>query len=146
MVAATPPAQSGAKSILVVDDDPMFARLVQDVLGPEGYQVTLATNGTAGLELLGGSVFDLILIDVRMPELDGPGFFRELQQRDPDLARRVMFMTGGAVGPETAELLFSLRVPCLRKPLSVDELRAAVERFFLVTRSFPGSRKLGNGN
>lgn len=59
--------------------------------------------------------FGLILIDVRMPELDGPDFYRELQSRDPEHARRVMFMTGG--------------------------LRAAVQRFFLAAQSFPGSRE-----
>ncbi len=146
MVAATPPAPSSTKSILVVDDDEAFARLVQDVLGLEGYRVTPATSGLAALELVRDTAFDLILLDIRMPELDGPGYFRELQSRDPELARRVMFMTGGAVGPETAELLFSLRVPCLRKPLPIDELRAAVERFFLATRSFPGFHKPGAGN
>jgi CheY-like chemotaxis protein len=140
MAAATP---SGAQSVLVVDDDARFASVVEDVLKEEGYRVTTATSGVAGLELVRQTPFDLILIDVRMPGLDGPGFFRELQSHEPDLARRVMFMTGGAVGPETAEFLFSLRVPYLRKPLPIDELRTAVRRFFLAGRSFPGFRKPG---
>ena len=55
-----------------------------------------------------------------------------------------MFMTGGAVGPETAELLFSVRAPYLREPMSIDELRAAVARFSLSTRSFPGFQKPGD--
>ena len=134
----------GPKTVLVVDDDPDFARLVEDVLTTEGYQVATALSGTTALDLVRDRMFDLILIDIRMPVLDGPGFFKELQSRDPELARRVMFMTGGAVGPETAELLFSVRAPYLRKPMSIDELRAAVARFFLSTRSFPGFRKPGD--
>lgn len=143
MGATSPSTQSGAHSVLVVDDDATFASVVEDVLKDEGYRVSIATGGAAALALVRQTPFDLVLIDIRMPGLDGPGFFRELQNLDPDLARRVMFMTGGAVGPETAEFLFSLRVPCLRKPLPIDELRAAVRRFFLAGRGFPGFRKPG---
>jgi CheY-like chemotaxis protein len=143
MAGPAPAAQPEGRSILVVDDDPVFAGVVEDILKIEGYRVSIATSGLTALEIVGAAPFDLILIDIRMPELDGPGFFRELQSRDPELARRVMFMTGGAVEPDVAELLFSLRVPYLRKPLSVDELRAAVRRFFLAARSFPGFRKPG---
>ena len=128
------------RAILVVDDDPTFCGLVEEVLATEGYQVTAAPNGLVALDIVRDRAFDLILIDVRMPELDGPGFYKALQDRDPELARRVMFMTGGAVGPETAEFLFSLRAPYLRKPIPIDELRAAVRRFFLATQSFPGPR------
>ena len=131
------------KAVLVVDDDAAFASVVEDALATEGYQVTTATSGLAALDLVRDRRFDLILIDVRMPELDGPGFFRELQSRDPEQASRVMFMTGAAVGPDTAEFLFSLRAPYLRKPLPIDELRAAVKRFFL-GQSFTGFRRPGD--
>jgi len=127
----------------VVDDDAAFAGVVADALATEGYQVATATSGQAALDLVRDRRFDLILIDVRMPELDGPGFFRELQSRDPEQASRVMFMTGAAVGPDTAEFLFSLRAPYLRKPLPIDELRAAVKRFFL-GQSFTGFRRPGD--
>ena len=127
----------------MVDDDAAFASVVEDALATEGYQVTTATSGLAALDLVRDRRFDLILIDVRMPELDGPGFFRELQSRDPEQASRVMFMTGAAVGPDTAEFLFSLRAPYLRKPLPIDELRAAVKRFFL-GQSFTGFRRPGD--
>jgi len=143
MAGPAPSAKPEARSILVVDDDPVFAGVVEDILKAEGYRVSTATSGLTALERVGAAPFDLILIDIRMPELDGPGFFRELQRRDPELARRVMFMTGGAVEPDVAELLFSLRVPYLRKPLAVDELRKTVRRFFLAARSFPGFRKPG---
>jgi CheY-like chemotaxis protein len=142
VAAAGPPEPAGARSILVVDDA-AFAGVAEDVLKEDGYRVTVAASGVIALELVRDTPFDLVLIDVRMPGLDGPAFFRELQGRDPELARRVMFMTGGAVEPDVAELLFSLRIPCLRKPLPIDELRATVRRFFLAARSFPGFRRPG---
>ena len=124
------------KSILVVDDDLMFAKLLEDVLATDGHRVTSAANGVEALGLVAGKAFDLIMIDIRMPELDGPAFYRELERRNPDQARRVMFMTGGAVGAETAELLSTVRTPVLRKPLDVEEIRATVQRFFLAADSF----------
>ena len=124
------------KSILVIDDDPMFAKLLEDILSTDGHRVTAAANGVEALALLAGRAFDLIMIDIKMPELDGPAFYRELERRSPDQARRVMFMTGGAVGAETAELLSSVRTPVLRKPVDVKEIRATVQRFFLAADSF----------
>jgi len=124
------------KSVLVVDDDPMFAKLLEDILTSDGYRATSAANGVEALALLANQAFDLVMIDIRMPELDGPSFYRELERRNPDQARRVMFMTGGAVGAETAELLSTVRTPVLRKPLDVKEIRATVQRFFLAADSF----------
>jgi CheY-like chemotaxis protein len=124
------------KSILVVDDDPMFAGLLEDILKGDGHRVTIAGNGAEALGLLGDQAFDLIMIDIRMPQLDGPAFYRELEQRAPEQAGRVMFMTGGAVGAETAELLSKVRAPVLRKPLEVKEVRTTVQRFFLAADSF----------
>ena len=124
------------KSILVIDDDPLFGKLLEDILTTDGYLATTAVNGVEALALLADRAFDLIMIDIRMPELDGPAFYRELERRNPDQARRVMFMTGGAVGAETAELLSTVRTPVLRKPLDVKEIRTTVQRFFLAADSF----------
>lgn len=132
---STPPRQ-----ILVVDDDPAFAGVLEDVLAGDGHVVTTASSGRRALELLAGRAFDLILLDVRMPEIDGAQFFRELQQRDPDQARRVIVMTGGAVGAEAAEILSAIRTPFLRKPLEIKDILGAVQRFFLASDSFRAPR------
>src|SRR2546426_5421163 len=93
----------------------MFAKLLEEILTGEGYGVTTAANGVEALMLLANHAFDLLMIDIRMPELDGPSFYRELERSNPDHACRVMFMTGGAVGAETArseEHTSELQSPC----------------------------------
>src|SRR5437899_695748 len=95
----------------------MFAKLLEDILTSDGYRATSAANGVEALALLANEAFDLVMIDIRMPELDGPSFYRELERRNPDQARRVMFMPGGAVRAETAELLSTAPTPVLRTPL-----------------------------
>src|SRR5256712_13252055 len=107
----------------------MFAKLLEDILTSDGYRATSAANGVEALALLANEAFDLVMIDIRMPELDGPSFYRELERRNPDQARRVMFMTGGAVGAGTAELPSTGRTPVLRQPPHVQEVRAAGPRF-----------------
>ncbi|MCP4546399.1 MAG: response regulator [bacterium] len=57
--------------VLFVDDDPNIRELVKYNLTLEGLEVTLAENGCVGLELIGKETFDLILLDVMMPEMDG---------------------------------------------------------------------------
>src|SRR5438876_8826767 len=135
---ASPAATGGesVKSILIVDDDPRLAQLLWGVLRDDGHRVTVARNGAEALATLADHTFDLLLVDIRMPRLDGPGFYRELERLSPEHARRVMFMTGDTVAPETAEVLATTRTPLLRKPFKVEEIRGAVQRFFLATDSF----------
>ena len=65
--------------------------------GRDGHRVTTAPDGAAALELLRTGTFDAVLCDLRMPRLDGPGLFRELEATRPDLAARLLLMTGDAL-------------------------------------------------
>ncbi len=120
----TPMGVEHMKSILVVDDDSTFAQLLGDAQKGDGHRVTRARNGVEALTFFPDQAFDLLLIDIRLPELDGLAFYHELERYHPGHASRVMFMTSGAVGAEMANLL-------LRKPLAAEEISAAVRRFFL---------------
>jgi two-component system, chemotaxis family, chemotaxis protein CheY len=66
-------------SVLVVDDDPKIRELVSDLLSMEGYTVYTATNGADGLRLLERTTPRLVVLDIRMPVLDGWGFARALR-------------------------------------------------------------------
>ena len=77
-----------AAQILVVDDDARVAAALAEMLRLDGHQVDIACNGNAALEKLRERTYDAILSDMRMPGLDGPGLYRELELRHPALARR----------------------------------------------------------
>jgi CheY-like chemotaxis protein len=72
--------------------------------------------------------YELILSDVRMPDLDGPTLYREVERRHPDLLRRFIFLTGDVMSPETTQFLSQTGVPCLSKPFTLEMVREAVQR------------------
>ncbi len=115
-----------ARSILIVDDETEVAGTLADLLHLEGHRVETAANGAIALEKLGGRTYDLVISDIKMPELDGPGLYRALRHRNLPLLHRFIFLTGDALGQETSEFLDKTGVPTLSKPFALEEVRRAV--------------------
>jgi len=102
------------KRILVIDDDAEVAALLQDALRAAGNHVEVAPNGLVGLEKLERLAWDAILCDLKMPELDGPGFFQQVTRRHPRLISRIAFLTGDALSPESHEFIDLSGAPSCR--------------------------------
>ncbi|MFQ5524595.1 MAG: ATP-binding protein, partial [Acidimicrobiia bacterium] len=124
-VEAPPPPRG--KTILVVDDEAEIAGLLAEMLRADGHQVETAADGAVALVRLQERTYEVILCDVRMPELDGPGLYRELERCHPGLRERVIFITGDELGPETREFLEVTRAPRLGKPFDRQDVRRAIE-------------------
>jgi CheY-like chemotaxis protein/anti-sigma regulatory factor (Ser/Thr protein kinase) len=127
------PQRLGGKTILVVDDESEIADLLTDILTVDGHQVDTAANGLIALEKLARRSYDVILSDVKMPEMDGAGLFRELERRHPSLARRFIFVSGDVLSGDTAEFLEKAGLPTLNKPFVAAQVRSMVERVLLGT-------------
>jgi C4-dicarboxylate-specific signal transduction histidine kinase/ActR/RegA family two-component response regulator len=112
--------------ILIIDDEPDIAATCADILAIDGHRCELAENGQTALEKIAAGGFDLILSDMRMPRLDGPGFYRELCRVKPALAARVMFLTGDTLSPAIQRFLDEAKRPYIEKPLDPRQLRQAV--------------------
>ena len=114
--------------VLIVDDHRVVAALMADMLTDAGYRVETVTDARMALRRIESESFDVILTDVRMPEMDGPAFFGELVRRRPELAERVILITGDLLTSEIAEFLDRTGVPSLGKPFTLGELQDAVRR------------------
>jgi len=125
--AEIPPPAEG-KTILVVDDEPGIASALAYLLRRDGHTVATAAHGRLALEKLQEGAYDLILCDLRMPELDGPGFYRALEQHYPHLRQRIIFLTGDTLSPETQAFLEEVGAPCLSKPFRATEARRIVHQ------------------
>jgi CheY-like chemotaxis protein len=108
---------------LVVDDESMITGVLADMLRADGHQVDSAENGAVALRKLCGQTYDLILCDIKMPEVDGPALYREIQRRCPDLVQRFIFLTGDILSREAAAFLERTGAPSLSKPFRLEELR-----------------------
>jgi CheY-like chemotaxis protein len=133
---AAPPAEMPTplvrgKRILVVDDEPGIAAVLAEVLQMDGHVVETVSNGEAALEKLTAGEYDLILSDIRMPELDGPGLYWELERRAPRLLQAIVFLTGDTLSPGTREFLEKTGAPCLSKPFALSDVRNIVQRVLL---------------
>jgi DNA-binding response OmpR family regulator len=110
--------------ILIVDDDSDMADGLAEVLELQGYAVETAHNGRVALERCRSRAFDLVLMDVRMPVMNGVDGFLEIRKIRP--AARVIMMTGHQE-PIVAKALEAGALGLLRKPFTADSLLAALK-------------------
>lgn len=114
--------------VLVIDDEPAIGRILNKVLA--GHAVTTVTAARDALALLeDGRRYDVILCDLMMPEMSGMDFHCELDRRFPDLARRVVFISGGAFTPAAHAYLDRVPNERLAKPFQPQQIRALVRRY-----------------
>lgn len=127
--------------VLVVDDDQVLVRLLQDILDEAGYSVVTASSGEQALSLIDTGEFDIIMSDMRMPGMDGQGLYYRIKERDPALARRIIFITGDVISRETARFFAEAGTPHLAKPFRIDELSASLKMLHQqVAERKPGPR------
>lgn len=113
--------------ILVVDDEPDVRELVEVLLAAPNRQIDGADGGQAALDRLAGQFYDLIVSDLRMPEVDGIQIYRAIQQR-PAPRPALLFMSGFTNAAEFVPFLREVGTPIVAKPFDVPELRRAVAR------------------
>jgi PAS domain S-box-containing protein len=112
--------------ILLVDDDPLVGSAVARVLSD--HEVHSCTSPAEALRRCSAERFDLVLCDLMMLEMTGMELQRRLRPEHPDLAARLIFVTGGAFTAEASAFLESTPNPHLAKPFDVERLRAEVSR------------------
>jgi DNA-binding NtrC family response regulator len=121
------------RRVLVVDDDPTILDSVADALAEDGITVTVAEGGARALALLQRVAPDVVLSDVRMPDIDGLTLLREIKTRHPD--SDVVMMTAFDDMPTVVSSMRGGAVEFLVKPLDLKQLRTAIRRVFDDRRS-----------
>ena len=112
--------------VLVVDDDAVSCQVLREVLEEEGLKVVCETNPRKALASVDEESFDLAILDVRMPEMNGLELLQRLRERIPSLP--VIIMTGFGSVDTAVDAITSGAIDYVSKPMNVDEIRAAVDR------------------
>ena len=121
---------TGALRILVAEDNSVNQRLAQRLLEKDGHRVSLVVNGRTAVEAVEHTSFDLILMDVQMPEMDGLEATALIRQFEGALRPRtpIVALTAGAMQSDREDCLAAGMDAYLTKPLRPEELRAAIIR------------------
>jgi CheY-like chemotaxis protein len=115
--------------VLVVDDDPLNRKLMRDVLRFAGHRTAEAATARSALALAADERPDLVLMDIRLPDMSGTEALRELR-RAPATARvRVLAVTASAMRGDRERLLAAGFDDYIGKPLDVRDLLRRVDRF-----------------
>jgi signal transduction histidine kinase/CheY-like chemotaxis protein len=122
------PALAPGRAILLIDDEAIIAQSLRRLLQRGGHDVTTAATGLEGLAALDERAYAVILCDMRMPDLDGPGFYRELERRHPHLVSRVIFLTGDVLSPDAQAFFTQVHRPHVVKPFKAQEIRRVIRQ------------------
>lgn len=127
---ASPPGEDAARralSILAVDDEAVILDLIVDAFGRDGrHAIDTAGSAREALQKLERRSYDILLLDLKMPEMDGQQLFQEIRRRWPDLSRRVIFASGDTLHPDARHFLDHSGCPCVDKPFKLEHLASAI--------------------
>ncbi len=115
------------KRILIADDDPDIIDLLESYFKRAGYDVTAKVNGKDALQAAEAGKFDLVLLDVMMPYIDGYHVASEVSSRLGAEAPKIIIMTSRDVASEKGIALLSGATDAIQKPFSLDDLEAKIK-------------------
>jgi two-component system response regulator PilR (NtrC family) len=110
--------------ILVVDDEESMRKLLEIALGKEGYRLTLAESGKKATEIFDKSSYDLVISDIKMPDMSGVDVLRHIKETDPSVP--VIMVTAYASAETAVEALRLGAYDYLTKPFKLEELKANI--------------------
>ena len=114
---------AGVKRILIVEDEPAICQVCRRALTNEGFEVDIAVNGDVAQDMLGEKDYDLCLIDIRMPVMNGKQLYQVILEKHPKLVKGTIFATGNMMDEYIKRFLELARRPFLLKPFTPDELK-----------------------
>ncbi len=116
------------KRVLVIDDEDSILQMVREVLTRNGYRVDIAHDGESALRRLSQYHYDLALCDWKMPGLNGQQLCERLEATNPEMSKRLIFITGDLVNKSTQDFLRERHKVCLSKPFTLVEFRSAIDQ------------------
>jgi CheY-like chemotaxis protein len=121
-------SEGSKRVILVVEDEPAIAQVCLRTLAADGFEVEIAVNGAIAQDMLAEKDYDLCLIDIRTPVMNGKELYQHMVEEFSESANKVIFTTGAVFDDRLEALIKESKRPYLPKPFTPDELRAIVRK------------------
>jgi CheY-like chemotaxis protein len=119
-------ASATRRKILIVDDEAEIRDILAEILAGAQHRVAAVSSGREALERMAAERYDVILTDIRMPDLDGRTLYREIERRWPEQAARVVFVTGDSLASTLHEFAHECGRPVIEKPFVPTDVRRVV--------------------
>jgi PAS domain S-box-containing protein len=120
-------ASTAQRSILIVDDEADIRDTLSEILTNECHRVVAVGSGREALERMSAEQYDVILTDMRMPDLDGRELYSQIEERWPDQAERVVFVTGDTLASALREFVAKSGRPVIEKPFVPSDVRRVID-------------------
>lgn len=118
--------RASRRKILIVDDEAEIREILAEILREAQHRVAAVSSGREALERMASERYDVILTDIRMPDLDGRTLYREIERRWPEQAARVVFVTGDSLAATLHEFASEHGRPVIEKPFVPKDVRRIV--------------------
>jgi two-component system NtrC family sensor kinase len=132
-------AMSLRRTILIADDEADIRETLAQILGSVQHRVVTVGSGREALERLAHEHYDVILTDMRMPDLDGRALYREIERRSPRQAGQVVFVTGDTLSAAMSEFVAASGRPVIEKPFLPSDVRRVVAEMAEMSTRTPRS-------
>jgi CheY-like chemotaxis protein len=117
------------KSVLVIDDEEVIREVVCNAIENLGHSVDSFSEVIIALDAIEKKHYDLILSDIKMPDIDGKAFYESLKEKNSILAEKLLFMSGDTIGLKD-EFLQGFKDRIIEKPFSIARLQGRINEFF----------------
>jgi signal transduction histidine kinase/CheY-like chemotaxis protein len=122
-------SQEEQRRLLIVDDEPGIRDVLEVILTSGGYSVSTANNGAEAMILIKSNKYDLVISDMCMPEMDGEKLYEAISATDPNLAKRILFVTGDTVSAKSRTFLERTGNRWLSKPFNIKDVEEVVHSY-----------------
>ena len=115
---------------LVVDDEEIILGFLKRLLNGWGYQAEIINTPREAIEKITKNNYDFIILDVKMPDINGQQLYNMIAELKPSLINRIIFATGDVMNKSTAFFLNETEAPVLTKPIDINELKENIDKIF----------------
>ncbi len=123
------------EKILVIDDDETLLKTLDKLLNKEGYQVSIANSSLDGIDKVREGFFDIIILDIRMPDMDGITLLKEIRELQKGMLESIVIIVTGYASEDVPIKAIKLKVDdYIMKPFELDEFLHSVERNIEICR------------
>ncbi len=117
---------AGSRDVIIIEDEIHVCNICRRVLTREGFNVDVAYNGEVAQNIVVKKEYDCLLVDVRLPVVDGIEFYRWLQENYPRMVDRVVFTSGDVMARDTIDFVTNSGRPFIAKPFTPDQLKSVI--------------------